>query len=78
MLEVAYDEQLHHQLFTPLTHEMKYLLCRQIVREIGEVTYLRGCGISAISSASGKLMIEIVLPTKLAHEEEFRRNVSVK
>ena len=78
MLEVAYDEQLHHQLFTPLTHDMKYLLCRQIVREIGEVTYLRGCGISAKSSASGKLMIEIVLPTKLAHEEEFRRNVSVK
>lgn len=68
MLEVDYDEQLHHRLFTPLTHDMKYLLCRQIVREIGEVTNLRGCGISARSSAAGKLMIEIVLPKSMAQE----------
>lgn len=68
MQEVDYDEQLHHRLFTPLTHDMKYLLCRQIVREIGEVTNLRGCGISARSSAVGKLMIEIVLPKSMAQE----------
>lgn len=68
MQEVDYDEQLHHRLFTPLTHDMKYLLCRQIVREIGEVTNLRGCGISARSSAAGKLMIEIVLPKSMAQE----------
>lgn len=68
MQEVDYDEQLHHRLFTPLTHDMKYLLCRQIVREIGEVTNLRGCGISARSSAAGKFMIEIVLPKSMAQE----------
>ena len=68
MQEVDYDEHLHHRLFTPLTHDMKYLLCRQIVREIGEVTNLRGCGISARSSAAGKLMIEIVLPKSMAQE----------
>lgn len=68
MQEVDFDEQLHHRLFTPLTHDMKYLLCRQIVREIGEVTNLRGCGISARSSAAGKLMIEIVLPKSMAQE----------
>lgn len=68
MQEVDYDEQLHHRLFTPLTHDLKYLLCRQIVREIGEVTNLRGCGISARSSAAGKLMIEIVLPKSMAQE----------
>lgn len=68
MQEVDYDEQLHHRLFTPLTHDMKYLVCRQIVREIGEVTNLRGCGISARSSAAGKLMIEIVLPKSMAQE----------
>ena len=77
MQEVDYDEQLHHRLFTPLTHDMKYLLCRQIVREIGEVTNLRGCGISARSSAAGKLMIEIVLPKSMAQEnplELFHRS----
>lgn len=68
MQEVDFDEQLHHRLFTPLTHDMKYLLCRQIVREIGEVTNLRGCGISARSSAADKLMIEIVLPKSMAQE----------
>lgn len=56
MQEVDYDEQLHHRLFTPLTHDMKYC-CRQIVREIGEVTNLHVVGISARSSAAGKLAI---------------------
>lgn len=44
---------------------MKYLVARQIVREIGETTNLRGCGIQAKSSEDGKLMIEIVLPGKI-------------
>ena len=45
--DVAYDEALHAQLFTPLTGDLRYLLCRQIVRELGEVNNLRGCGIKA-------------------------------
>ena len=63
--DVVYDEEKHPHLFTPLTCDMKYLVARQIVREIGETTNLRGCGIQAKSSEDGKLMIEVVLPRKI-------------
>ena len=60
-------------LFTPLTRDVNFLLCRQIVREFGEVTNLRGCGISAYlvhSQAEGGegargTVVEIVLPKGL-------------
>ena len=62
-------------LFTALTRNVNFLLCRQIVREFGEVTNLRGCGISASllrcgtdgeggQQAKGTL-VEIVLPKGL-------------
>lgn len=60
--DVTYDTVLHRNLFTPLTCDVKYLLCRQIVREMGEVTNLRACGISAKESPSGHLLIVAVLP----------------
>ena len=68
LMDVRYDEHLHAQLFTPLTCDLKYLLARQVVREIGEVTNLRGCGIQAIRSKGGNLQINIVLPTKTVKE----------
>ncbi len=60
--DVAWNESLHSQLFTPLTGDLNYLLCRQIVREIGEVTNLRGSGIQAKRSPKGCLLIEANLP----------------
>lgn len=63
--DIPFDETRHPHLFTPLTSDMKYLVARQIVREIGEATNLRGCGILAKPSSDGKLMIEIVLPEKI-------------
>ena len=63
--DVMFQDDLHSRLFTPLTSDMKYLVCRQIVREIGETTNLRGCGIQAKPSVDGHLMIEVVLPVKL-------------
>lgn len=62
--DIPFDATRHPRLFTPLTSDMKYLVARQIVREIGEATNLRGCGILAKPSSDGKLMIEIVLPEK--------------
>lgn len=62
MHSVVYDDALHGKLFTPLTCDMKYLVCRQIVRDISETTNLRGCGIMAKPSPLGNLMFEIVLP----------------
>ena len=63
--DIPFDATRHPHLFTPLTSELKYLVARQIVREIGEATNLRGCGILAKPSSEGKLMIEIVLPEKI-------------
>lgn len=48
-------------LFTPQTVNIKLLLCRQIVREMGEVTNLRACGITATRSDSGTSVI-ITMP----------------
>ncbi len=53
------------QLFTPLTTDLQFLLCRQMVREIGEVTNLRGCGISASIPEEGKVMVEVILPKNI-------------
>ena len=46
------------QLFTPLTLDVNFLICRQIVRELGEVTNLRACGIVATADN----IIEITIP----------------
>ncbi len=62
---LRYDDSLHHRLFTPLTVDMRFLVCRQIVREMGETTNLRGCGIQAKPSDDGFLVIEVVLPRML-------------
>lgn len=59
---LRYDDSWHHLLFTPLTVDMRFLVCRQIVREMGETTNLRGCGIQAKPSDDGFLLIEVVLP----------------
>lgn len=66
--EEVYDERKDSLLFTPLTSDLNGLLCRQIVRELGEVTNLRGCGIQAKPSDSGHLMIEAVLPVRMFYE----------
>lgn len=65
---LRYDDSLHHLLFTPLTVDMRFLVCRQIVREMGETTNLRGCGIQAKPSDEGFLLIEVVLPEMLVME----------
>lgn len=52
-------------LFSPLTCNINYLLCRQIVRELGEVTNARGSGISA-SHDESSTRIDIVLPKTIA------------
>lgn len=65
---LRYDDSLHHLLFTPLTVDMRFLVCRQIVREMGETANLRGCGIQAKPSDDGFLVIEVVLPGILVIE----------
>lgn len=59
---LACDEATCKLLFTPLTSHINFLLCRQIVREIGEVTNMRGCGIQAERLQDGKIVTLITLP----------------
>ena len=54
------DEEADH-LFTPQRNTISYLLCRQIVRDHGEATNRRGCGIWA-EVEDGKTKIKITLP----------------
>ena len=50
-----------NELFTQQTENISYLLCRQIVRDHGEATNRRGCGIWA-EIADSITMIKITLP----------------
>lgn len=49
-------------LFTPYTVDLNMLLCRQIVREMGEATNLRACGIQADRDTQGHVFVKILIP----------------
>lgn len=61
MPKVTYTEEQRFNLFAPLTVDLRYLICKQIVREIGEATNLRRCGILALPATIGT-EIKIILP----------------
>ncbi len=54
-----------HDLFTPATVNLDFLLCRQIAREMGEATNLRACGIAA-DLVDGVPTVRIVMPAACA------------
>ena len=58
------DEETCRALFTPYTPDVRFLLCRQIVREMGEATNQRACGLSAHVHKEGTL-IETVMPGRM-------------
>lgn len=60
-LDSLSDEQVTN-LFTPYTVDLNMLLCRQIVREMGEVTNLRACGIQAEKDTQGHVFVKILIP----------------
>ena len=45
--QLQLSEEEAHDLFTPSNNHIPYLICRQIVRDHGEATNRRGCGIYA-------------------------------
>ena len=65
MSTLKLDSKQCAELFTPASVNIEYMICRQIVREIGEATNLRGCGIQAMHNISGGVDIELKLPSKL-------------
>lgn len=57
------DEQVTN-LFTAETVDIQFLICRQIIRDIGEATNARGCGIAALKE-NGIVIIEIIITQKI-------------
>ena len=60
LLQLSEDEA--HDLFTPSNEHIPYLVCRQIVRDHGEATNRRGCGIYA-TVIDGTTNMIITLPS---------------
>lgn len=56
-------------LFTAATRDMKFLVCRQIVREMGETTNLRACGITAHRLPDGTAEVVITMPERCLRPE---------
>ncbi len=63
--DLIYSEEELAKLFTPLTPNLNCLLIRQIIREIGESTNLRGCGVTAKRSENSGTDVIITLPKGL-------------
>lgn len=66
MSELKLSESQMAALFTSATVNVNFLLCRQIVREMGEATSLRACGISARKADDGLTVVEILMPQRYA------------
>ena len=62
MVSLKLSEAEAANLFTPSRDHLPYLLCRQIVRDLGEATNRRGCGIYATVQDNTTYMI-ITLPS---------------
>ena len=54
------DEECH-ELFNPAPDNLPFLLCRQIVRDVGEATNARGCGIRAINRGDDGVQVVVTL-----------------
>ncbi len=59
------DDTQASNLFTPMTSNLTCLLIRQIVREIGETTGKRGCGIQAGKGENGMVLIYIIMYNRI-------------
>jgi len=62
MPQLKLTEEQARDLFNPSKEHIPYLLCRQIVRDHGEATNRRGCGIRAELTDSGTVVV-ITLPS---------------
>lgn len=61
MPQLHLNHEQTENLFTPSTVDLNFMLCRQIVREFGEATNARGCGIMAVERPEGGTIIKITI-----------------
>ena len=55
------DDLQCHNLFNPDMANLPFMLCRQIVRDVGEATNARGCGITAQCTGDGNNIVVVTL-----------------
>lgn len=74
MARYTITEKECNELFTAHTKDLNFLICRQIVREMGEQTNMRACGIRAIRTEDGHARVVIMMPERwLLPEIDNRR-----
>ena len=75
MPRLALTEEECLNLFTPQsTQNIPYLLCRQIVRDTGESTNARGCGIAASPNSEGGTNIVVTLVGSVKTREKTEQS----
>jgi signal transduction histidine kinase len=59
------NQEQASNLFTPETTDVRFLICRQIVREAGEEQGARRCGVQAFLNDKGETIIYVTITKKL-------------
>ena len=69
--ESPYDSRQINDFFSATTVDVNYLVARQIAREVGDITNLRGCGLSSAGGPDGSAIITVVLPVAVVKKIDF-------
>ena len=69
--ELAYVSRQISDFFSSTTVDVNYLVARQIAREVGDITNLRGCGLSSTAGSDGSAIIKAVLPVAVVKRIDF-------
>ena len=69
--ESPYDSRQITDFFSSTTVDVNYLVARQIAREVGDITNLRGCGLSSAGGSDGSAIITVVLPVAVVKRIDF-------
>ena len=69
--ESAYVSRQISDFFSSTTVDVNYLVARQIAREVGDITNLRGCGLSSTAGSDGSAIIKAVLPVAVVKRIDF-------
>lgn len=67
-----------HKLFTPYTDDFDYLVCCQIMRDIGDFTGMRASGIQAYYDADARLVIKLFVPQMVLENVKMSKCQNVK
>lgn len=67
-----------HKLFTPYTDDFDYLVCCQIMRDIGDFTGMRASGIQAYYDADARLVIKLFVPQMVLENVKMSKSEIVE